>query len=222
MRVWWRPIAVTHQVASSGSAPTAAIRLCEVAASAPGQPTTMLIRSGDGRTPRRAKSSAASMCPISKASISSGMPSSAARAAMPSVSCGSVGKRSRPKFSEPVSMPLMSGRASRPVERCSIVMPMAPPVETIVTMSQASRIWSMAALNSSAEALGVPSASRTCRCATAAPAAWQAATSAAISSGVYGTAGLCSRVTSAPVGATTMTTGCSAQRRSRSRFIGRR
>ena len=151
MRVWWRPIAVTHQVASSGSAPTAAIRLCEVAASAPGQPTTMLIRSGDGRTPRRAKSSAASMCPISKASISSGMPSSAARAAMPSVSCGSVGKRSRPKFSEPVSMPLMSGRASRPVERCSIVMPMAPPVETIVTMSQASRIWSMAAVNSSAD-----------------------------------------------------------------------
>ena len=137
MRVWWRPIAVTHQVASSGSAPTAAIRLCEVAASAPGQPTTMLIRSGEGRTPRRANSSAASMCPISKASISSGMPSSAARAAMPSVSCGSVGKRSRPKFSEPVSMPLMSGRASRPVERCSIVMPMAPPVETIVTMSQA-------------------------------------------------------------------------------------
>ena len=53
MRVWWRPIAVTHQVASSGSAPTAAIRLCEVAASAPGQPTTMLIRSGEGRTPRR-------------------------------------------------------------------------------------------------------------------------------------------------------------------------
>ena len=96
-------------------------------------------------------------------------------------------------------MPLMSGRASSPVERSSIVMPMAPPVETIVTMSQASRIWSMAALNSSADALGVPSASRTWRCATAAPAAWQAATSAAISSGVYGTAGLCSRVTSAPV-----------------------
>ena len=90
------------------------------------------------------------MCPISKASTSSGMPSSAARAAMPSVSCGSVGKRSRPKLSEPVSMPLMSGRASRPVERSSIVMPIAPPVETIVTMSQAARIPSTVCRNSSA------------------------------------------------------------------------
>ena len=126
------------------------------------------------------------MCPISNASISRGMPSSAARAAMPSVSCGSVGKRSRPKLSEPVSMPLMSGRASSPVERSSIVMPMAPPVETIVTMSQALRIWSMADLNSSADALGVPSGLRTCRCTTATPASRQRAASSAISWAVMG------------------------------------
>ena len=162
------------------------------------------------------------MCPISKASISSGMPSSAARAAMPSVSCGSVGKRSRPKFSEPVSMPLMSGRASRPVERSSIVMPMAPPVETIVTMSQASRIWSIAALNSSADALGVPSASRTCRCATAAPGGVAGGDVGRDLLGRVRHGRVVLVVTSAPVGATTMTTGCSAQRRSRSRFIGRR
>ena len=50
---------------------------------------------------------------------------------------GGVMKVSSPKFIEPDSTPEMSGFASRPVVRSSIVMSLAPPVETIVSRSRA-------------------------------------------------------------------------------------
>ena len=118
---------------------------------------------------------------------------------------------SSPKFIEPVSTPAMSGAASRPAIRSSIDIQTAPPVETIVTMSDRSRMRATVSTKSSLRADGVPSSSRTWRWATPAPASAQAATSAAISAGVCGSAGLSSRVTSAPVGATVSTTGCASQ-----------
>lgn len=116
-------------------------------------------------------------------------------------------KVSSPKFIEPDSTPERSGCASRPVVRCSIVMSLAPPVETIVTRSLPARILWMTSLNSSGRPDGVPSSSRTCRCTTVAPAAADSMLDCAISSVLYGRLGLFSRVTSAPVTATVSTTG---------------
>ncbi len=116
-------------------------------------------------------------------------------------------KVSSPKFIEPDSTPERSGLASSPVVRSSIVMSLAPPVETIVSRSLPARIRSITSLNSSGRPDGVPSSSRTCRWTTVAPAAADSMLDAAISAVVYGRLGLFSRVTSAPVTATVTTTG---------------
>ena len=120
---------------------------------------------------------------------------------------GGVMKVSSPKFIEPDSTPEMSGFASRPVVRSSIVMSLAPPVETIVSSSEPARIRSITSRNSSGRPLGVPSSSRTCRWTTVAPASLASMLESAISSVVYGMFGLFSRKTSAPVTATVTTTG---------------
>ena len=70
-------------------------------------------------------------------------------------------KVSSPKFIEPDSTPEMSGFASSPVVRSSIVMSLAPPVETIVSRSDPARIRSITSTKSSGLPLGVPSSSRT-------------------------------------------------------------
>ena len=88
---------------------------------------------------------------------------------------------SSPKFIEPDSTPEISGFACRPVTRSSIVMSLAPPVETIVSMSVPVRIRSITSTNSSGRPLGVPSSSRTCRWATFAPAALASMLESAIS-----------------------------------------
>ena len=116
-------------------------------------------------------------------------------------------KVSSPKFIEPDSTPEMSGFASRPVVRSSIVMSLAPPVETMVRISEPARMRSIASTNSSGRPLGVPSSSRTCRWATVAPAPAAPMVESAISSVVYGMFGLFSRKTSAPVIAHVTTTG---------------
>ncbi len=54
---------------------------------------------------------------------------------IPRAAGGGVMNVSSPKFIEPDSTPDRSGPASRPVVRCSIVMSLAPPVETIVISS---------------------------------------------------------------------------------------
>ena len=126
---------------------------------------------------------------------------------IPRPAAGGVMKVSSPKFIEPDSTPEMSGCASRPVVRSSIVMSLLPPVETIVSSSLPARMRSITSLNSSGRPLGVPSSSRTCRCTTVAPAAAASMLESAISAVVYGMFGLFSRNTSAPVTATVSTTG---------------
>ena len=117
-------------------------------------------------------------------------------------------KVSSPKFIEPDSTPEMSGFASSPVVRSSIVMSLAPPVETIVSTSQPARIRSIASTNSSGPAARgavvlahVQVGDRRAR----PPAA--SIVESAISSVVYGMFGLLSRKTSAPVIAQVRTTG---------------
>ena len=137
----------------------------------PGTPKTRLIRIGGGRMPSSSQRTALTTWPTSKASTSSAIPASVARSMIPRPAGGGVMKVSSPKFIEPDSTPEMSGFASRPVVRSSIVMSLAPPVETIVSTSQPARIRSITSTNSSGRPLGVPSSSRTCRWATVAPAA---------------------------------------------------
>ena len=100
---------------------------------------------------------------------------------MPRPAGGGVMKVSSPKFIEPDSTPEMSGRASRPVVRSSIVMSLAPPVETIVSSSEPARIRSITSTNSSGRPLGVPSSSRTWRWTRVAPAAAASIAESAIS-----------------------------------------
>ncbi len=76
----------------------------------------------------------------------------------------------------------MSGFASRPVVRSSIVMSLAPPVETMVSSSEPLRMRSITSTNSSGRPLGVPSSSRTCRWTTVAPAVPESIAWVAISS----------------------------------------
>ena len=173
----------------------------------PGTPKTRLIRSGGGRIPCSSQRTALTTWPTSKASTSSAIPASVARSMIPRPAGGGVMKVSSPKFIEPDSTPEMSGFASRPVVRSSIVMSLAPPVETIVSRSEPARIRSITSTNSSGRPLGVPSSSRTCRWTTVAPAAPASMLESAISSVVYGMFGLFSRNTSAPVTATVTTTG---------------
>ena len=118
---------------------------------------------------------------------------------IPRPAAGGVMNVSSPKFIEPDSTPEMSGAASRPVVRSSIVMSLLPPVETIVSRSLPARMRSMTSLNSSGRPLGVPSSSRTCRWTTVAPACAASMLESAISAVVYGMFGLFSRNTSAPV-----------------------
>ena len=91
------------------------------------------------------------------------MPSSCARLAIPRPAGGGVMKVSSPKFIEPDSTPEMSGFASRPVVRSSIVMSFEPPVETIVRIGLSARMRSITSTKSSGRPDGVPSSSRTWR-----------------------------------------------------------
>ena len=120
----------------------------------PGTPKTRLIRSGGGRIPSSSQRTALTTWPTSKASTSSAIPASVARSMIPRPAGGGVMKVSSPKFIEPDSTPEMSGFASRPVVRSSIVMSLAPPVETIVSRSLPARIRSITSLNSSGRPLG--------------------------------------------------------------------
>ena len=95
-------------------------------------------------------------------------------------------KVSSPKFIDPDSTPEMSGFASSPVVRSSIVMSLEPPVETIVRISLPARIRSITSTNSSGPAARVPSSSRTWRWATVAPAAAAPIAESAISFGRVG------------------------------------
>ena len=136
----------------------------------PGTPKTRLMRSGGGSTPSSSQRTALTTWPTSKASTSSAMPAFVAFSMIPRPAGGGVMKVSSPKFIDPDSTPEMSGLASRPVVRSSIVMSLAPPVETIVSSSEPLRMRSITSTNSSGRPLGVPSSSRTCRWTTVAPA----------------------------------------------------
>ena len=100
---------------------------------------------------------------------------------IPRAAGGGVMNVSSPKFIDPDSTPDRSGSASSPVVRSSIVMSLAPPVETIVISSLPARMREITSLNSSGRPLGVPSSSRTCRCTTVAPAAAASMLDSAIS-----------------------------------------
>ena len=95
-------------------------------------------------------------------------------------------KTSSPKFSDPQLSVAISGWQARGWARSSIVMPTAPPVETCTTMSTFSRMRSMASPKTSFDCVGVPSARRTCRWMTEAPASRQRAASSAISRALMG------------------------------------
>ncbi len=203
---------VTVQNASGGSGRSIASSASGVASMPPGTPKTRLIRSGAGITPCSSQRTALMTWPTSKTSTSSAIPCSSARAAIPRPAGGGVMKVSSPKFIEPDSTPEMSGDASSPVVRSSIVMSLLPPVDTIVRRSGApARIRSMTSTKSSGRPLGVPSSSRTCRWAMAAPAAAASIAESATSFVVYGMFGLFSRNTSAPVMAQVTTTGSESQ-----------
>ena len=135
-----------------------------------GTPNTRLIRIGEGSTPSESQRTALTTWPTSNASTSSPMPACVARSMIPRAAVGGVMNVSSPKFIDPDSTPERSGLASNPVVRCSIVMSLAPPVETIVIRSLPSRMRDTTSLNSSGRPVGVPSSSRTCRCTTVAPA----------------------------------------------------
>ena len=85
-------------------------------------------------------------------------------------------------------------------------MPTAPPVLEQVSSDERSRSAPMTAAKRARSAHGIPLSSRTCTCTIPAPAEPARRASSTISSGVYGTLGLFSRVTSVPVGATVITT----------------
>ena len=155
---------VTVQKISGGSGRSIASSASGDASIPPGTPKTRLIRIGAGTIPCSSQRTALTTWPTSKTSTSRAIPASVARAAIPRPAGGGVMKVSSPKFIEPDSTPEMSGFASRPVVRSSIVMSLLPPVETIVSRSGApSRIRSITSTKSSGRPLGVPSSSRTWR-----------------------------------------------------------
>ena len=172
---------VTVQKASAGSGRSIASSASGLASMPPGTPKTRLIRSGSGSSPCSSQRTALTTWPTSKHSTSSAIPIESARSTMPRPAGGGVMKVSSPKFIEPDSTPEMSGCASRPVVRSSIVMSLAPPVETIVSSSEPARIRSITSTNSSGRPLGVPSSSRTWRWARVAPAAAASIAESAIS-----------------------------------------
>ena len=107
-----------------------------------------------------------------------------------------------PRFKVPISAPSTSEPS-----RSSTDMPTAPPVEHWTTTSlPASRMRSMISRKCSGRWDGRPSGQRACRWTAAAPARHASTAACAISAGVYGTAGFCSRVTSAPTTAAVMIT----------------
>ncbi len=173
---------VTVQNVSGGSGRSIASSASGEASIPPGTPKTRLIRIGGSRIPSSSHCTALTTWPTSKHSTSSAIPLEVARSTIPRPAGGGVMKVSSPKFIEPDSTPEMSGFASSPVVRSSIVMSLAPPVETIVSTSQPARMRSIASTNSSGRPLGVPSSSRTCRWATVAPAAAASIVESAISS----------------------------------------
>ena len=103
-------------------------------------------------------------------------------------------------------MPISAPSTSEP-SRSSTDMPTAPPVEHWTTTSlPASRMRSMISRKCSGRWDGRPSGQRACRWTAAAPARHASTAACAISEGVYGTAGFCARVTSAPTTAAVMIT----------------
>ena len=198
---------VTVQNVPDGSGRIIAARASGEASIPPGTPKTRLMRSGGGRMPSSSQRIALTTWPTSNASTSSAMPACVARSMIPRPAAGGVMNVSSPKFIEPDSTPEMSGCASRPVVRSSIVMSLLPPVETMVSSSLPARMRSITSLNSSGPAARRAVVLAHVQVDDGRPASAASMLESAISAVVYGMFGLFSRNTSAPVTATVSTAG---------------
>src|SRR5258707_15727202 len=93
----------------------------------------------------------------------------------------------------------IAGRCARCFTR-SVIGPM-PPVDQLTSTGQRARISSMIFWNVSGAQVGEPSSLRAWTWTIAAPASYARRASSAISTGVYGIAGQCFFVVTAPVSA---------------------
>src|SRR5512138_3316346 len=91
----------------------------------------------------------------------------------------------------------MCGRSSRWLTR-SVIGP-APPVDQLISTGHRFLVSSMIAANVDFAHVGEPSSLRAWMCTIAAPASYARFASSAISTGVYGIAGQCFFVVTAPV-----------------------
>src|SRR5512142_767972 len=150
--------------------------------------------------------------PASYTSHSGTRPLSWRRPAILTTSVRAFTNTASPKFMVPrLSVPISAPSTSDP-RRSSTLIPTAPPVEHWTTTSQpAPRMRSTISWKCASSWEGRPSGQRACRCTTAAPARQASTAACAISAGVYGTCGLCARVTSAPTTAAVMMTSSIAR-----------
>src|SRR5687767_12382738 len=93
----------------------------------------------------------------------------------------------------------MCGRSARWLTR-SVIGP-APPVDQLINTGQRALVSRMIAANVSFDHVGEPPSLRAWMCTTAAPASYARFASSAISTGVYGIAGQCRLLVTAPVSA---------------------
>src|SRR6185503_4351820 len=93
----------------------------------------------------------------------------------------------------------IAGRSARWLTR-SVIGP-APPVDQLISTGQRFLVSSMIRVNVSLDHVGTPSSVRAWMWTTAAPASYARLASSAISTGVYGIAGQCFLVVTAPVSA---------------------
>src|SRR5687767_2020819 len=91
----------------------------------------------------------------------------------------------------------IAGRSARWLTR-SLIGP-APPVDQLISTGDRLRVSSMIFANVSFDHVGTPSSVRAWMWTTAAPASYARLASSAISTGVYGIAGQCFLVVTAPV-----------------------
>src|SRR3982751_5230918 len=96
------------------------------------------------------------------------------------------------------------GRSARWLTR-SVIGP-APPVDQLISTGQRCRISAMMRAKGSFDHVGEPSSLRAWMCTIDAPASYARRASSAISTGVYGIAGQCFLVVTAPVRAQDRTT----------------
>src|SRR5579875_2746531 len=208
---WLLPIPVTVHGPGRGRLCSMASRFSGLAGIPPRTPITKLYSGGLSSSPWSSSRPAVASIPRALVSSSGRMPSACIRLASALMRSGWLSKISSPKFRLPQFRLAISGRASNTRMRSSWCMPTCAPVDIPITMSHRSRMRSAMRCSTMGSVVGRPSSSRAWMWTTAAPSSAERATSAAISSGVTGRCGFCSLVTSAPVGATVMTTGSAGQ-----------